>query len=230
MATDVPRWVEARGLLLSGRGRVVAGEELSSGWVVQSDDDHLSVVVAWPSEAELRAALPQLPTHWTVLAHADAAEPLLRVVGAWQMEPATVFAHPNGMLPPRETTPADPDVIAIDPTDDRLMQHVPRALRAQLERAATYSAVLAVSVHERPVSFAYAAFETEALFDVSVDTLPEFRGRGFGAIAVHALAALMRRQFKRPVWGSLDSNTTSLALARTLGFEPVDRLIAFSRG
>ncbi len=230
VAADEPRWVEARGLLLSGRGRVVSGDECSSGWVVQSDGDRLSVIVARPDDTELRAAVRDLPAPWRILAHAEAAEALLGSLADWQMHPATIHAHPNGTLPPRPPAPADPPARAIDPADPLLMQHVPAPLRAQLQVAGAHSPVVAAFSHDRPVSFAYAAYETEILWDVSVDTLPDFRGQGYGTFVVRTFAAMMRRRFKRPVWGSLDSNTASLALARKLGFEPVDRLVVFSRG
>ena len=229
IAADEPRWVEARGLLLSGRGRVVAGDELASGWVVQSDDDRLSVVVAQPDPGELRRVFQSLLGPWTVLAHADAAEMLLGTLADWQMSPATVHTHPEGMLPPPDTSVPGPETGVIDARDAGLMGHVPPALRAQLTHASSHSPVVAAFASGRPVAFAYAAFETESLWDVSVDTLEQFRRKGYGTAAVHATAAIMRRRFKRPVWGAFDTNVASNTLARQLGFEPVDRLLVFSR-
>ena len=229
VAADQPCWVEARGLLLSGRGCVVAGDELGSGWVVQGDWDRLSVVVAQPDPQELRRAVHDLPAPWTVLVHADAVEALLGALDTWRMEPATIHAHPQGMLPPRQPAAADVDTPRIDVTDAALMQHVPSLLRSQLEHASAFSPIVGAMAHGRPVAFACAAYETESLWDVSVDTLEEFRSQGYGSAAVHALAVLMRRRFKRPVWGALDANVASIALARRLGFEPVDRLLVFSR-
>jgi RimJ/RimL family protein N-acetyltransferase len=78
------------------------------------------------------------------------------------------------------------------------------------------------------VSFCYAASVTETLWDISIDTLDEYRGQGHAALAVAFMVRRMARQGKRPVWGAEESNTASMALARKLGFEPVDRLIVFA--
>ncbi len=229
VAADEPRWVEARGLLLSGRGRVVAGDQLASGWVVQSDDDRLSVVVAHPDAGELRRIVGSLHGPWTVMAHADAAEMLLGALADWQMTPATVHAHPHGMLALPEAHAPVPETAHLDPHDTDLTAHVPAMMRAQIVHASAHSPVVAAFAGGRPVAFAYAAFETESLWDVSVDTLEPFRRKGYATAAVRAMAAVMRRRFKRPVWGAFDSNEASIAMARRLGFEPVDRLLVFSR-
>jgi GNAT superfamily N-acetyltransferase len=82
---------------------------------------------------------------------------------------------------------------------------------------------------ELPVAFCYPVFETETLWDVSVDTLEAWRRRGLARACVEFLIDHMRRHGKEPVWGALVSNTASLALAASLGFGPVDRLAVFSK-
>jgi RimJ/RimL family protein N-acetyltransferase len=80
------------------------------------------------------------------------------------------------------------------------------------------------------VSFCYATSETETLWDVSIDTLAAWQGRGLAAGCVGAMVERMLAVGKRPVWGAAERNAASLALARKLGFEPVDRLALVTRG
>jgi RimJ/RimL family protein N-acetyltransferase len=68
------------------------------------------------------------------------------------------------------------------------------------------------------------------LWDVSIDTLEEHRGRSLGAAAVRFMIEYMRGEGRDPVWGALESNRASLRLAAKLGFVPVDRIVVFSRG
>ena len=87
---------------------------------------------------------------------------------------------------------------------------------------------MATTVDEgRPAAFCYVAWETENLWDVSIETLPELRGRGLAALAVSFLFELMREKGKQPVWGAEESNIASMSLAAKLGFEKVDRLAVF---
>lgn len=44
------------------------------------------------------------------------------------------------------------------------------------------------------------------------------------------MIAEMRHAGSEPVWSALASNTASLALAKRLGFMPVDETVVFSRG
>jgi GNAT superfamily N-acetyltransferase len=79
-------------------------------------------------------------------------------------------------------------------------------------------------------SFCYPVWRTETLWDISIDTLEEHRGRALGSHAVRFMIELLRRDGREPVWGALESNGASLRLAAKLGFQPVDALVWFSRG
>ena len=61
---------------------------------------------------------------------------------------------------------------------------LPPGLRAELEIASRRSPVAASFVGGHPVSFCNAAAQTESLWDVSIDTLEEFRTRGHAARCV----------------------------------------------
>ena len=58
----------------------------------------------------------------------------------------------------------------------------------------------------RPVAFCHPVIETETLWDVSVETVAEYRGRGLAGRAARAMIRHMRAFGKSPVWGALESN------------------------
>jgi RimJ/RimL family protein N-acetyltransferase len=102
-------------------------------------------------------------------------------------------------------------------------------LRAELERTLRRGTpVVAAFVGDVPVSFCYVASETEGLWDVSIDTLEEYRRRGHAA---HCAAYMIRHMRdtvgKEPVWGAVELNAPSMGLAAKLGFVPVDRVFVF---
>ena len=76
-------------------------------------------------------------------------------------------------------------------------------------------------VDDQPVAFCYPHHETEAFWDVSVDTLEAHRRQGHAARAFGVAHQLMTARGRMPVWGSLDSNAASNGLARRLGMEPI---------
>ncbi len=79
----------------------------------------------------------------------------------------------------------------------------------------------------RPVSFCYAADETEGLWDISIDTLEPYRRQGYAARCVSYMVDEMRRRGKEPVWAAEETNLPSMRLAAKLGFVPVDGLLLF---
>jgi len=59
---------------------------------------------------------------------------------------------------------------------------------------------------------------------VSVDTLASARQLGLATIVAAAMIDAERAAGREPVWGADEHNLASLALAKRLGFEPVDEL------
>jgi RimJ/RimL family protein N-acetyltransferase len=106
---------------------------------------------------------------------------------------------------------------------------VPPELAEEIAQARTARPVAATWCEDRPVAFCYASSVTETLWDVSIDTLPAFRRRGFAQSAVHLMAAFHRESARLPVWGAGIGNLPSLQLASRMGFEAVDTLYVFSR-
>ena len=105
---------------------------------------------------------------------------------------------------------------------------VPADLRRELTTACDGTPVAAGFDGGVPVSFGYAAFETESWWDVSVDTVPAARRRGHARAVACFLVDHYRRRGKAPVWGATTDNVASLALARRIGFVGVDRLTLFT--
>jgi GNAT superfamily N-acetyltransferase len=68
------------------------------------------------------------------------------------------------------------------------------------------------------VSFCYPVWQTERLWDVSIETLEPYRRRGLGARAARTLIRHMRKTGRAPVWGALETNSGSRRLAAGLGF------------
>jgi predicted GNAT family acetyltransferase len=79
----------------------------------------------------------------------------------------------------------------------------------------------------RPVSFCYAADETEGLWDISIDTLEPYRRQGYAARCVSYMIYEIRRRGKEPVWAAEETNLPSMRLAAKLGFVLVDGLLLF---
>jgi hypothetical protein len=103
---------------------------------------------------------------------------------------------------------------------DLLHPRLPPNLRDELGFPAAHGLVMAALDGTRPVSFCYAHHRTARWWDVSVDTLDSHRRRGLAASAAAAMIRDLRAHGLHPVWGALDDNPGSSAVARALGFEP----------
>ena len=68
-----------------------------------------------------------------------------------------------------------------------------------------------------PVSFCFAAHETESWWRVAVHTVRAARRRGHARAVASLVIAQYRDQSKSPVWLALDGDVPSQALARRLG-------------
>lgn len=135
----------------------------------------------------------------------------------YRWEPATVYIRPAEARPLARSSPAGADVGLLAAGD---LDRVPEELREELALAITRGPVVCARVSDRPVAFAYAPHRSARYFDLSVDTVPALRGRGLGrAVAAHFIA-LERQSGREPVWGTVESNLPSRAIARRLGFAP----------
>jgi len=223
---DRPRWVEARGLLLSGRCDVILGPagRTDAGFLVVEHHRPLVCAVKRPGADTIDEVLEAFPEHDEILAPIEHAEHLRALLPGWVARSATIHVHPEpGSLPgPRH------EVRLIGPDDAAVWEHLPARLGAEIALAADTAPTAAVFAGDEPVAFCYTAYETAGWWDVSVDTLAEHRRRGFASSAAAFLIQHMLAQGKQPVWGALDANQASLAMAAKNGFRAVDRMVVFT--
>lgn len=223
---DRPRLVEARGLLLSGRCDVILGPEgrTTGGFLVVEHERPLVCAVERPGAAPIAEMLAEYPEHGELLAPMEHAEHLRSLLPGWVARPATIHVHPSpGSLPgPRH------EVRFLGKGDESLWDALPLRFAHELSLAVEVAPAVATIVEGRVAAFCYAAYETEAWWDVSVGTAPEHRRRGYASSAAAFLIRHMLERGKQPVWGALDANQASLAMAAKYGFRAVDRMVVFS--
>ena len=224
---DLPRWVETRGLLLSGRCKVFGFSEGGADYAVRSTDSPMVCIVGRPDADAIKAASRNLPSHAEMVVQRDSADQVSQLLKGWRPRPATIHSLSGRPLkaPSRETA----GIRLLTVRDNPTLVDLPIELNRELLRAIRYSVAAAVFVDGMPLSFCYAGEQTETLWDVSIDTIERQRRRGLAAACVTFLVKHMRGLGKEPVWGSRDDNEASMNLAAKLGFKPLDRLMVFSR-
>lgn len=219
---DQPRWVQARGMMLSGRCDVLLGPEgkRGAGYLVVDSDGKSACAVHRPvaslvSQLEGRKSLPS-----QLLAPLENVESLMAMLPSWRVMPATVHVHPAPESLPQPAHGAH----FLTGGDVERLRDLPAGLEEELALALGRGPVAAAFADGRAVSFAYSAYETERWIDLSLDTLPDYRRLGFATSAAALLIHSMLARGKKPVWGALDADTASLAMAAKYGFRAVDRL------
>lgn len=230
---DEPRWLETRALLLSGFADITGGTTVQVGFVARVVRDAISAiaVVGRPAAGAVAGATDGITRRTPIIAQVDNVEHVGRALEhasgpAWRGERAVLHRLRDDMALPAPRS--DPGVRLLRP-DDRL-DHLPPGLGYEIGEARKMAPVAAVIVDGKTASFCYPVWRTETLWDISVDTLEEHRGKALGSHAVRFMIDLLRRDGLEPVWGALESNGASLRLAAKLGFQPVDALVWFSRG
>lgn len=222
---DIPRWVETRSMLLAGRCEVLGAQgEASRGFVVRGLSNGLIGVVGHPSLRSLHHAVAKSEAEVEVLAMPENEEHVAEILKDWRRSPAILhqLTQPiefrnRSAAAVRFIEAAELDSLKTDSPD----------LADELLDALEFTKVAAVIVDDRPVSFCYAGSETETLWDISIDTLPTHRQRGYAQYCASFLIDFMAKRGKQPVWGAEESNIASLGLAHKMRFRPVDRLLVF---
>jgi GNAT superfamily N-acetyltransferase len=248
LVPDLPRWIDTRGMLLSGRAEVhalTAGGDLP-GLIVVVRDSALVSIVGRPSQSSIADAIAPLSGDVNVLAQMEDADYVARALASWRRQRAIVHVLPRAVPDWKPDSQARVFTIETAPRFD----HVPEALRRELldalkgrtvsrfvpgtlpPRGRLVSRVTvpmaAVWADGRPVSFCYPVWQTETLWDVSIETLEQFRRMGLGARAARTLIRHMRAAGRAPVWGALETNMPSRALAARLGFLEAGGLAVFT--
>lgn len=223
---DVPRWIEPRSLLFSGECEVFGLTDDETGFVIRDPEDVGVSVVGRPSVGAIREATAREREDEAVFSPPEARDLVSEALPGWEVGAATfhladdlstLLDAPTGVPLARTVSASEIDLDAL--SDD---------LRPWLEMTLAREAPVAAAFSEgRAASFCCAVSTTETLWDISIDTLPEFRNRGYAARCVAVMARHMLPL--RPVWAAAESNVPSMRLAAKLGFTPVDRLDMFSR-
>ena len=219
---DLPRWVEARGMLLSGRGAIVDTSASDPPTIMCAASVLLAVVVNWDQPDALTRAIAQVPREFSIVAPAEAEPTIGGLLPNRARELATLYhLRPESGL----RLHTDARARMLRPDEYKELENLPPVLRGELREACRYSPIAVAFAADRAVSFCYCGWETETHWDVSIDTLDSYRRRGFGTAACICLIHHFAHAGKTAVWGSIDSNVESARLAKRLGFEPVDRLM-----
>lgn len=79
---------------------------------------------------------------------------------------------------------------------------------------------LAAMDGERIVAVSGASADTEEMWQVGIDVLPEYRGRGLGTALVAALCRRIEEKGKLPFYGTAVANIHSQSIAVQCGFYP----------
>ena len=220
---DDPACIEARSMMLSGRGRIIWRDDTAV--VLHAPAERLASILGRFRWAAVAPALRELSDDVEVVTRAQEFERAGALPADWMAEPALVHQEP-AVIPEPTTAWLVTLFTAAHPPD---LRHVPTALRRELEAALAFSPIAAAFDGDVAVSFCYAGWETETWWDVSIDTLPLWRARGFAEAATIALMNHMRGRGRRAVWAALESNVASLAVANRIGFERVGRLAVVRR-
>lgn len=221
---DIPRWVEARSVLLSGAAEISGLETAGPlAAVLRNPDDDTVFVVGRPKPDAVLDAVSRREGACDVICGIAEAAAIATLSPGWIAQPIRLHLMAgDGLLP----KPRDGDVRFAEPA---LIQATPMDpdLREELRAAMGYTQIAVSLVGGSPVSFCYAGAVTETLWDVSIDTLPEHRRAGHAGRVAAFVIRHMANLDKRPVWASLESNPASWRLAAKLGFVEVDRIAMF---
>jgi GNAT superfamily N-acetyltransferase len=234
---DTPRWIETRAMLRSGHAAVFGGASVADGFAMRMLHGAFSVVsvVGCPASRAIVSALEGVTPMTPLLAQADNADYVERTLiedastadsRGWHRE--RVIIHAMTSVP--ALAPLEPGATIRLLTEADALDRLPAGLRFEIGHAVLAAPIAAAFVDGAAVSFCYPCWTTESLWDVSIDTIPQYRRRGLAPHVVHFMIAQQAKEGREPVWGAIESNGVSLRLAARLGFAPVDELYAFSRG
>ncbi len=247
---DIPRWIEARAMLLNATCEVFgASEGTPPSLVAYSPYTRTAVVVGQPPQEAIHEAATRLAQQdGDLLAYDDNLDLVTSSLDGWTSEPVTLhllsdstqlpvlqplgpsgtsarpFRAPHPIPTPYDRSGDDIVIRLVSGGELTSIDGVSQELAEEVQRAALVGKLAAVFVNGKAVSFCDAATETEGLWDIGIETLEDHRRQGYAALAVSFMVSYMGRYAKNPVWGAEDSNEASMRAASRLGFRAVDRL------
>lgn len=212
---DIPRWVYARSLLLSGAATVRMAAAGDAALVL---DSTTAVLVGWPDRQLLRGALGADPPGPTLLVEVDTLSAVREALPDWIARPFLVHRRRRRYLP---GTPPAPGVVVSAPLDPRVLSGLPEDVRLDAVGAPAAAVCILEGV---PVAVCAVSDLTETWWDVGIDTIESARRQGHATAVFLALAARMAAQGRQPVWAAYEDYSPSLVMASRLGFLPVVRM------
>ncbi len=212
---DVPCWLYARSVLLSGAARMIGNDGSDAVLVL---DPTAAVLVGRPDPQLLRRTLAGTPSATALLVQEDALSAVRAALPGWAARPFVVHTRPR---PYSSDVPLAPGVVVSTPLDPAVLAGLPDDVRAD---AADAPAAAVRYVDGVPVAVCAVSDLTESLWDVGIDTVAEARRQGHGTAVFCALAAAMAAHGRQPVWAAYEDYLPSMALAARLGFQPVARM------
>ena len=221
---DLPRWVEARYLLLSESCEIFSlQEEPELTAVLRDPETGFVFVVGTPAVSAIQAAVQPVVRGANVITPQEQVAWVAQALPEWTH--TRVFLHILQDL--RRLPMASAGQVGF--LDPQMLKELPIAaeLLRELEMGAEHSLIAATFVEQQPVSFCYAGSMTESFWDVSIDTLPEHRRQGYAALCATHMIRHMQVQGKQPIWAAVEENPASWRLAEKLGFVRVDELALF---
>lgn len=220
---DIPRWVEVRSMLLRGQGTaqgLVEGDE--PVFVAEYDDHGQASVVGRPAADVIRDVASRCAEMWAVPENSDWVNAALL---GWKRESADIHLPGPELRLPEPV----PGLIRVVDAQDVARTAMAADLRKELkDELGDGTRILGAWVDGQPVAFCYAGSVTEGLADVGIDTLEGWRRRGYALQVAAAVIRDVLADGRTPVWGAMDSNIASRAMAMRLGFVKVDTLVLFS--
>lgn len=250
---DIPRFIETRATLLAGTAEIYGLTEHGESFVALNPYTRVAVVVGVPETDAILNAVARLERDGDVLAFDDNIDLVSAVLDGWEVTPAVLHLltdssrlpvlEPIGVGAPMARPHREPHPVPVpaDHWDEEIIVRMlsgdevekveggDAELMEELRRAVLLGRLAATFVDGRPVSFCHGSVETETLWDIGIDTLEAFRGRGYAALAVAYMIDQQGRRGRRPVWGAEEGNVPSMRLAQKLGFKPIDRLLVLNR-
>ena len=206
---DIPRWVETRSMLLQEAVTVGTPE----GGLVLGRGLDLAGVVGAPDDEILGKAMAMLQPDAELLVPPESIDHVMRSIPHARAELAVIHDAPPLLPMP------DDHAVEVRPVDEKDLGWLSCDLAPEAE-GARWAAVK--PVNGEVVAMCTAGPITETLWDVGIDTVEGHRRQGYARSCFLTLAEHLSPL--SPVWGALDDNQASLAMAASLGFSPIDEL------
>ena len=237
---DEPKWIDLKGLLLSGRCDVWAEPDPERGFVARSWDYPFAGICGEPGSDLILDAIAEgcrafgglpLTEEWQLLAPPESRVAVQAALPGWRSRLVCLHRFEGSLERPDLDVEARIDLLPDGHAAAGLgFDHVPAPTRQEYSLEWVAQRPMAVAIADSiPVTFCYAAFTTETLWDVSIETLRPYRRRGLAAATFLALARHMSDRGLAPTWGAMEDNPGSLGLAARLGFVPDAELDGWSK-